>query len=84
MAPGPSVLRIGVVDPVGSIDPRTMAEATTILLARQIFETPFLASSAGDAIPALFQEKLVEEPGSGGLKFSTTVRQTRVSATERW
>lgn len=74
MAPGPSVLRIGVVDPVGSIDPRTMAEATTILLARQIFETPFLASSAGDAIPALFQEKLVEEPGSGGLKFSTTVR----------
>jgi len=51
-----------------------MAEATTILLARQIFETPFLASSAGDAIPALFQEKLVEEPGSGGLRFSTTVR----------
>lgn len=69
-----SVLRIGVVDPVGSIDPRTMAEATTILLARQIFETPFLASSKGDAIPALFEEKLVEEPGSGGLKFSTTVR----------
>jgi len=51
-----------------------MAEATTILLARQVFETPFLASSAGDAIPALFAEKLVEEPGSGGLKFSTTVR----------
>lgn len=51
-----------------------MAEATTILLARQIFETPFLASSTGDAIPALFKEKLVEEPGSGGLKFSTTVR----------
>ncbi len=74
MASGPSVLRIGVVDPVGSIDPRTMAEATTILLARQIFETPFLASSTGDAIPALFKEKLVEEPGSGGLKFSTTVR----------
>lgn len=74
MATGPSQLRIGVVDPVGSIDPRTMAEATTILLARQIFETPFLASVAGDAIPALFKEKLVEEPGSGGLKFSTTVR----------
>jgi ABC-type transport system substrate-binding protein len=74
MAPGPSVLRIGVVDPVGSIDPRTMAEATTILLARQIFETPFLASSGGEAIPALFKEKLVEEPGGGGLKFSTTVR----------
>lgn len=51
-----------------------MAEATTILLARQVFETPFQASSAGDAVPALFQEKLVEEPGSGGLKFSTTVR----------
>ena len=74
MASGPSVLRIGVVDPVGSIDPRTMAEATTILLARQIFETPFLASATGEAIPALFKEKLVEEPGSGGLKFSTTVR----------
>lgn len=74
MASGPSVLRIGVVDPVGSIDPRTMAEATTILLARQIFETPFQASSAGDAVPALFREKLVEETGSGGLKFSTTVR----------
>jgi ABC-type transport system substrate-binding protein len=74
MASGPSVLRIGVVDPVGSIDPRTMAEATTILLARQIFETPFLASSTGDALPALFQEKLAEEPGSGGLRFSTTVR----------
>ncbi|MEO8500622.1 MAG: ABC transporter substrate-binding protein [Vicinamibacteria bacterium] len=74
MASGPTVLRIGVVDPVGSIDPRTMAEATTILLARQIFETPFLASSTGDAVPALFKEKLVEEPGSGGLKFSTTVR----------
>ena len=51
-----------------------MAEATTILLARQIFETPFQASSTGDALPALFNEKLVEEPGSGGLKFSTTVR----------
>lgn len=51
-----------------------MAEATTILLARQIFETPFLASSTGDAIPALFKEKLVEESGSAGLKFSTTVR----------
>jgi ABC-type transport system substrate-binding protein len=74
MAPGPSILRIGVADPVGSIDPRTMAEATTILLARQIFETPFLTSSAGDSIPALFQEKLIEEPGSGGLKFSTSVR----------
>ena len=74
MASGSSLLRIGVVDPVGSIDPRTMAEATTILLARQIFETPFLASAAGEAIPALFEEKLVEEPGSGGLKFSTSVR----------
>ena len=31
MAIGPSILRIGVVDPVGSIDPRNMAEATTIL-----------------------------------------------------
>jgi ABC-type transport system substrate-binding protein len=74
MAAGPSILRIGVVDPLGSIDPRSMAEATTILLARQIFETPFQASAAGDAVPALFQEKLVEEPGSGGLRFSTTVR----------
>ena len=74
MASGSSLLRIGVVDPVGSIDPRTMAEATTILLARQIFETPFLASAAGEAIPALFEEKLVEAPGSGGLKFSTSVR----------
>ena len=70
----PLALRIGVVDPVGVIDPRTMAEATTILLARQIFETPFQASSTGDALPALFSEKLVEEPGSGGLRFSTTVR----------
>ncbi|MBK5256381.1 MAG: ABC transporter substrate-binding protein [Vicinamibacteria bacterium] len=75
MASGLSVLRIGVVDPPGAIDPRTMAEATTILLARQIFETPFLASSTGDAIPALFQEKLVEEGGSAGLKFATTVRR---------
>ena len=74
MAIGPSILRIGVVDPVGAIDPRNMAEATTILLARQVFETPFQASSTGDAIPALFSEKLVETPGSGGLKFSTTVR----------
>jgi len=73
MAAGPSILRIGVVDPVGAIDPRTMAEATTILLARQVFETPFQASAAGDAIPALFKEKLVEEPGSAGLRFSTTV-----------
>lgn len=74
MAAGASVLRMGVVDPVGSIDPRTMAEATTILLARQIFETPFQASASGEAVPALFQDKLVEEPGSAGLKFSTTVR----------
>jgi ABC-type transport system substrate-binding protein len=74
MAPGSPVLRIGVVDPVGAIDPRTMAEATTILLARQIFETPFQVSSSGDAAPGLFAEKLVEEPGSGGLRFSTTVR----------
>lgn len=70
----PSTLRIGVVDPVGSIDPRTMAEATTILMARQIFETPFQASSSGDAVPALFEEKLTEAPGSGGLKFTTVVR----------
>lgn len=74
MPPGPSVLRIGVVDPVGAIDPRTMAEATTILLARQIFETPFQASTSGDAVPALFKEKLLEEPGSGGLKFLTAAR----------
>jgi len=74
MAVNASILRIGVVDPVGSIDPRTMAEATTILLARQIFETPFQASSTGEAIPALFQEPLTEEPGSAGLKFSTRVR----------
>ena len=74
MATGSQALRIGVVDPVGAIDPRTMAEATTILLARQIFETPFQASSSGDAVPALFNEKLVEEPESAGLRFSTTVR----------
>jgi len=51
-----------------------MAEATTILLARQIFESPFQASASGEAVPALFQDKLIEEPGSAGLKFSTTVR----------
>ena len=74
VATGPSVLRLGVIDPVGAIDPRTMAEAITILLARQIFETPFQASAQGDAIPAIFKDGLVEEPGSGGLKFSTTLR----------
>lgn len=75
MASENSILRIGVVDPVSVVDPRTMAEATTILVARQIFETPFQASSTGDAVPALFQEKLREEPGSGGLRFSSTVRK---------
>lgn len=74
MPSGSSVLRIGIVDPVGAIDPRTMAEATTILLARQIFETPFQASAGGDALPALFKEKLSEEEGSEGLRFSTSVR----------
>ena len=74
MAAGSQVLRIGVVDPIGAIDPRTMAEATTILLARQIFETPFLGSSTGEALPALFKEPLIEEPGSAGLKFTATVR----------
>lgn len=75
MVNGSSVLRIGVVDLVASIDPRTLAEATATLLARQIFESPFQASSTGDAIPALFEEKLQEEPGSDGLRFSTTVRK---------
>jgi hypothetical protein len=67
-------LRIGVVDPAGSIDPRTMAEATTILLARQIFETPSLASSSGEATPALFKEKLLEEPGSHHLSLGSASR----------
>ena len=74
MPPG-SVLRIGVVDPVGAVDPRTMADATTILLARQIFDSPYQATAGGTATPALFSEPLVEEPGSGGLRFSAAVHE---------
>lgn len=74
MAPGSSLLRIGVTDPPGVIDPRTMSDGTTILIARQIFETPFQVSPDGSAAPALFSDPLVEEPGSGGVRFTGRVR----------
>jgi ABC-type transport system substrate-binding protein len=51
-----------------------MSDGATILLARQIFETPFLVSPDGSARPCLFSDPLVEDPESGGTRFSGRVR----------
>lgn len=51
-----------------------MSDGATILLARQIFETPFLVSPDGSARPCLFSGPLVEDPDSGGTRFSGRVR----------
>lgn len=75
MVPGSSLLRIGVSDPPAAIDPRTMADGATILIARQIFETPFQVGPDGTARPGIFSEALIEERDSGGTRFTGRVRE---------
>lgn len=73
--PNASVLRVGVVDPVGSMDPRVLADGAAIVLARQIFETPFKATPSGDATPALFGAPLTELSDGEALRFRAPVNQ---------
>lgn len=64
-----NVLRIGVADAVSNVDPRSMAEMTTILLARQVFEGPYEATPQGTAAPRLFTSALEPVAGSNGTQY---------------
>lgn len=70
----PTLLRIGFTDPIAAIDPRSLAEVATILLARQVFEGPYAASTQGDAVGQLFSEPLSAVTASAGVQYRAPLR----------
>jgi ABC-type transport system substrate-binding protein len=70
-------LRIGVLTPVSTLDPRGVQDFVSALAVVQIFETPYAQPATANipAEPLLFQERLRQEPSSPGhITYSATVR----------
>lgn len=62
MAPPPNILRVGLLAPIESLDPRGAWEMGRALVGSQIFETPYAVRGVSlEAEPLLFEEPLVEE-----------------------
>lgn len=72
-----TVLRVGLLAPVESLDPRGAWEMGRALVASQVFETPYaVKGSSLDVEPELFELAPVREPAgaSGGQVFSARLR----------
>ena len=77
MTQSPDILRVGLLAPVESLDPRGAWEMGRALVASQIFETPYAVRGVSlDAEPLLFEDPPTEEPASasGRPVFSARLR----------
>ena len=62
MTESPEILRVGLLAPVESLDPRGAWEMGRALVASQVFETPYAVRGVSlEAEPLLFEESPVEE-----------------------
>ncbi len=70
-------LRVGVLTPVSTLDPREAQDLTSALVVNQIYETPYADPTAAGSQPEplLLQERLRLEPSAGTLVYSAAVRQ---------
>lgn len=73
-------LRVGVLTPVSTLNPREAQDFVSALAVQQIFETPYAqpATAGLPPEPLLFQERLRQEPSSpssdGATTYSAAVR----------
>lgn len=71
-------LRVGVLEPVTTLNPREAQDFVSALAVLQIFETPFAQPSevGRSPEPLLVQERLRQEPSPGGnAVYSAALRQ---------
>ncbi len=70
------ILRVGVLAPVTTLDPREAQDFTSALAVTQVFESPFGQPVAAGASPEvlLFQERLRRESSAGLPVYSTAIR----------
>ena len=77
---GTKTLRVGSLAPVNALDPREAQDYVTALAVMQVFETPYAQPTATGRPPEplLFQERLRQEPMSGGsdgaTRYSAAIR----------
>lgn len=74
---GTKTLRVGVLTPVATLDPREAQDFVSALAVLQIYETPFAQPRAAGVAPepVLFRERLrPERPSDGAPVFSAAVR----------
>lgn len=69
-------LRVGVLTPVNTLDPREAQDFTSALAVMQVYEPPFAqpTQAAGSPVPLLFQEPLRRESSAGHPVYSAAVR----------
>jgi ABC-type transport system substrate-binding protein len=72
-------LRVGVLAPVSTLDPREAQDFTSALAVTQVFEAPFAQPTAagtagGEPEPLLFQERLRRESSTGLPVYTAAVR----------
>jgi ABC-type transport system substrate-binding protein len=70
-------LRVGVLTPVNTLNPREAQDFVSALAVQQVFETPYgqPATTGTPPEPVLFQERLRQEPSAdGATTYSAAVR----------
>lgn len=69
-------LRVGVLTPVNTLDPREAQDFTSALAVMQVYEPPFAqpTAAAGSPVPLLFQEPLRRESSASYPVYSASVR----------
>ncbi len=69
-------LRVGVLTPVNTLDPREAQDFTSALAVMQVYEPPFAqpTAAAGSPIPQLFQEPLRRESSASFPVYTALVR----------
>jgi ABC-type transport system substrate-binding protein len=74
--PDIKTLRVGVLAPVSTLDPREAQDFTSALAVMQVYESPFAQPAAvgGQPEPLLFQEKLRRESSTGLPVYTAAVR----------
>jgi ABC-type transport system substrate-binding protein len=68
-------LRIGILAPVGTLDPRELGDTITGLVLGQIFEMAYRVTPSGAVEPHLFAEPLREERAGAQPVYSAAVRE---------
>lgn len=74
--PDVKTLRVGVLAPVNTLDPREAQDFTSALAVTQVYESPFAQPPAAGAQPEplLFQERLRRESSTGLPVYTAAVR----------